>query len=123
VILLAWVDHDMFDCGTCNENQKRANGCTDKPRDRKGQEVAWEYPPDKPEVFLDTCPANVIMESPDVVEVFRCLNLAGSSVSVLDQQEIPPPYLEALTLANYHQSARTNWAMRQQSQKAKARRG
>jgi hypothetical protein len=119
---MAWVDHDMFDCTRCTDNMKRANGCTDRPRNRDGSAYSWEYPPDRPEVSLDTCPANAIREAPDVVEVFRALNLSGASVGVSDQQELPPPYLEALALANFHQGARSVWRMENERKKARAKR-
>lgn len=119
---MAWMDHDMFDCAKCNDNMRRANGCTDKPTNRDGTTYTWDFPPEHPEISLDTCPLNVLGTSPDIVELFRSLNLSGSAVAIADQQELPVPYLEALSLANYHQGARSVWKMDQERQKTKAKR-
>jgi hypothetical protein len=101
------MDHDMFDCSNCKTNQKRANGCEARPRHRDGTEYSWGFPPDKPEVEIDTCPAHLLEGSLDVVELFRSLNLGGGSVPQGDQQELPQPYIEALSLAAFHQSKKS----------------
>lgn len=110
----------MFNCATCNDNQKRANGCTSAPRTRSGEVTEWHYPPNDPEVRLDRCPARVLGESPDIIDVFRTLNLAGGRVSISDQANLPAPYLEALTLAAYHQNLAHADRMKRQSEKRSA---
>lgn len=113
----------MFNCAACTASMKRANGCTAPPRRRDGTEYTWRFPPERPEVEFDQCPARVLADSPDVVELFRTLNLSGSAISADSQQDLPYPFIEALSLAAYHQQAKSTWRMQQTQKKARAKHG
>ena len=59
-----------------------------------------------PVVEVDRCPARELFAAHDVTDMFRTLNLANSCVGVSDQNELPPPYVEALALAARQQAMR-----------------
>lgn len=96
----------MFDCSACTDSMKRANGCTDVPRKRDGTTFKWTFPPDSPVVEVDRCPARELFAAHDVTDMYRTLNLANGCVGVSDQNDLPPPYVEALAVAARQQAMR-----------------
>jgi hypothetical protein len=98
---MAWHEPSQFRCELCTtEEVKQMRGCTGKA------ETPYTFGPTDGSleaVQLSECPARLI--SMDVVDLFRRFHLAGGTLPLRDQEELPGPYLDALSLMTAHESA------------------
>ncbi len=51
-------------------------------------------------VEINTCPVNLI--TPDLVEFIRAVNFADGRLSVSEQDWLPYPFMQAMSLYLYH---------------------
>jgi len=95
---------------------KELRGCTNKPL------VKALFPPldlryDSERIELDKCPIRYL--TPDVIELFRTLNLSDCAVSIQSQLSLPYPFYLALAEAKMQQQLANN----ARAERASANRG
>lgn len=76
----------------------------------------------RPEFELETCPVNVVAEHPDVHDLFRAVNVASVS-PMAGQSELPAPYVEAISVVQYHRDCASAWRMKVRDKSPKLPRG
>jgi len=106
--VFAWHDAERFDCSICEDKPslKPKLGCDGPP-----EVEPWRFPPNNPRepgepggpFLVNCCPLKFL--TPDVLDLYRSLSLAGGNLSISEQRSLPGPYLQAWALARGERDA------------------